>query len=595
MSLNLNTLTPDAIRGYYQARLPNLPSRASSSGEVSVPCRFHDDGNPSMSINLETGLWFCHAEQIGGNLVQFEQRLKGYDYVTALREVSRITGVNLQPPHADGWTLEAVHAYCDEADHVLFEVVRWRDQDGQKQIRQRKPRPGGGYTYKLDEGGAVRRVLYNLSALIRAGYVIVTEGEKDADLVAGLDWSGLPGFAKAALAVTTNPGGAGKWKPDFSPFLTGKIVCIFRDNDEEGIRHAEAVAQSLYPFTKRIKVIAPPTHDVGDWVKEGATASDLQAAIKAAPWWTPPAADLDGLRVDSAAELIQMDVAPREMLLEPIIPNQGLVMLHSKRGVGKTYLALGIAHAVATGGEFLEWKAPNAVAVLYLDGELPLATLKERVATVCGPETSENLKFITPDRQTGPMPDLSTPEGQAAIERHLDGVKLLVVDNLSALCRSGKENEGESWLQMQEFILRLRRKGISVLLIHHAGKNGTQRGTSRREDLLDTVIALRHPADYDPREGLRSEVRYEKARRFFGNAAQEFEVRMDIQGGSASWAIGGCDRGLAEVIANMKKDGSSIRQIADELGISKSKAHRLLQQNRQMPSELVPASQCEDR
>ena len=44
--------------------------------------------------------------------------------------------------------------------------------------------------------------------------------------------------------------------------------------------------------------------------------------------------------------------------------------------------------------------------------------------------------------------------------------------------------------------LSLRRRGISVLLDHHAGRNGEQRGTSKREDVLDTMLTLRHPADY---------------------------------------------------------------------------------------------------
>jgi hypothetical protein len=63
---------------------------------------------------------------------------------------------------------------------------------------------------------------------------------------------------------------------------------------------------------------------------------------------------------------------------------------------------------------------------------------------------------------------------------------------------------------MQNWLLRLRRKGIAVLLVHHAGVNGRQRGTSRREDALDTVIALRRAADYSPEQGARFEIHIEK-------------------------------------------------------------------------------------
>ncbi len=80
---------------------------------------------------------------------------------------------------------------------------------------------------------------------------------------------------------------------------------------------------------------------------------------------------------------------------------------------------------------------------------------------------------------------------------------------------------------MQNWLLRLRRKGIAVLLIHHAGINGRQRGTSRREDALDTVIALRRPVDYSPKEGARFEVHIEKARALVGEGALPFEAVVE--------------------------------------------------------------------
>jgi hypothetical protein len=79
---------------------------------------------------------------------------------------------------------------------------------------------------------------------------------------------------------------------------------------------------------------------------------------------------------------------------------------------------------------------------------------------------------------------------------------------------------------MQNWLLRLRRKGVAVLLVHHAGVNGRQRETSRREDALDTVIALRRPADYSPEEGARFEVHIEKAR----TLAPDRHRRSDVEG-----------------------------------------------------------------
>lgn len=84
--------------------------------------------------------------------------------------------------------------------------------------------------------------------------------------------------------------------------------------------------------------------------------------------------------------------------------------------------------------------------------------------------------ILTPDIQHRGMPDPSTLEGQQALEPFLKDIEFIVVDNISTLCRSGKENEAEGWILVQAWALRMRSKGISVLFVHHAAKNGNARG-----------------------------------------------------------------------------------------------------------------------
>ena len=220
--------------------------------------------------------------------------------------------------------------------------------------------------------------------------------------------------------------------------------------------------------------------------------------------------------------------------------------------------------------------------MLFVDGELPASTLQQRIRSLqsgmldCVVPSAEFLRIITPDLQAHAMPDLATSDGQWLVEGELSGVDLLVLDNLSALCRSGKENEGESWLPVQEWLLRLRQRGICVLLVHHAGKSGAQRGTSRREDILDSVIALQHPSDYAASEGLRCEVRYEKARGFQGDEAKPFEVRMQLEGsGAAHWTMNDAEDALLQRAADLLRDGATIRGAAEDLGISRGKMERL--------------------
>src|SRR5437660_1686183 len=147
----------------------------------------------------------------------------------------------------------------------------------------------------------------------------------------------------------------------------------------------------------------------------------------------PPASVESWLRVYSVPELLKMDVKPREMLLHPFLPTQGLAMLYSQRGAGKTFISLGISIAVASGSPFLKWNAPTAGKVLYVDGEMPFSALHQRIIDVNAgfniDHPLENLRVITPDLQDRGLPDLSTISGQDQIEGHLEGVNLLVLDN----------------------------------------------------------------------------------------------------------------------------------------------------------------------
>jgi hypothetical protein len=285
----------------------------------------------------------------------------------------------------------------------------------------------------------------------------------------------------------------------------------------------------------------------------------------------------DPIRVLGGNVYLQEDIPVRETILEPWLPEQGLVMVYAERGIGKTFFALNVAYAVATGGEYLSWTAKQRRTV-FIDGEMPAWTMQARLRSIAGATPPEDLddwfKIATPDL-CGPMPDLATKEGQARIDPHLASGDLLVLDNLSTLCRSGVENESESWLPVQAWLLDLRRRGVSVMLVHHAGKSGAQRGTSRKEDALDTVIAMRRPKDYEAEDGARFEIHFEKARGFTGEDAASIEAKLITDGlGRASWEATMIGDRIAAEVAERVARGLSEREIATELGVSKSTVHR---------------------
>lgn len=278
------------------------------------------------------------------------------------------------------------------------------------------------------------------------------------------------------------------------------------------------------------------------------------------------------------AHLLAMDIPPRELLLAPWLPEKGLAMIAAPRGIGKTHVALNVAYAVASGGSFLRWKAVTPRPVLYIDGEMPAVALQERLARIAKhadmTPAPDALALMAADLGEFGVPDLSTPEAQAALMPLLDPYDLIVMDNLSTLCRSGRENEAESWGAVQGFLLALRRAGKSALLIHHTGKNGAQRGTSKREDVLDSVLLLKQPDDYDASQGARFIVTFDKHRGFFGDDAKAFEAALDPNSGL--WTVKEATASRDAEIREMKKQGFSLRDIGRELGVNASTVSRAL-------------------
>lgn len=316
-----------------------------------------------------------------------------------------------------------------------------------------------------------------------------------------------------------------------------KEIIICADNDEAGRNKGREAAQAAQA---RLAVPAFKSGNGTDFndlhQSEGLeeVRRQLETPEPPTPSGQPPLVALD------MEHFLSMRLPERGFILSPILPAQGIGIMYAPRGIGKTFVALSLAVTVAAGGEVFNWRAPAPKKVLYVDGEMPATAMQERLAALISgmavpPHALKNLCLVTPDMQQRPMPDLSTAGGQLALEPLLNGTGMVVLDNISTLCRTGKENESQSWQPMQTWLLDLRRRGMSVLLIHHAGKSGDQRGTSAREDIMDTVISLRRPKEYNMAEGARFEVHLTKARGIVGDDAKSFEANLRAEGNALQW------------------------------------------------------------
>lgn len=283
-------------------------------------------------------------------------------------------------------------------------------------------------------------------------------------------------------------------------------------------------------------------------------------------------------------QLAAVKFKTRESILEPWLHSQDLVMVYAARGIGKTHFSLSIAYAVATGGKFAKWSAAKPRKVLYLDGELPGATMQQRLLMHCPDVEPEPgfLRVFTPDLlpEGRALPDVSTITGQDELEPMIGDAEVIFIDNLSAWARTGRENEAESWLPIADWILRLRRRGIAVVLVHHAGKGGQQRGTSKREDLLDAVIGLSRPSDYDPSQGAVFVAEFTKARNLAGADAESIELRLGGDDTRAEWTWRTVEASTFDRVVALAKEGLKPNDIAAELDCNKSTVSRHLRKAR---------------
>jgi hypothetical protein len=259
---DIRDLSEEQYQKYYESR---LDGRAlSSNGKwSSTMCPFHDDANPSLSVNFKAGTWRCHGCKNKGGVLKFEQLFSKCDKNAAFRNIAEIVG---EPGLVRSQKLaeaEAVYPYFDESGKILYSVFRYPG----KKFKVARSDENNNLIWNLE---GVRRVPYNLPQVMAATHVIVTEGEKDADSVNSLNLEAADG---TRVAVTTNVFGAGNWLEKYSPYLVDKRVLIFPDDDldgekETGYEQATAVRDSVAKYAKEVDIIPFTTEELGEGGKD---------------------------------------------------------------------------------------------------------------------------------------------------------------------------------------------------------------------------------------------------------------------------------------------------------------------------------------
>jgi hypothetical protein len=208
-------------------------------------------------------------------------------------------------------------------------------------------------------------------------------------------------------------------------------------------------------------------------------------------------------------------------------------------GRGKSLVAVATAIAIASGRSFAGLAVPRVRPVLYVDGELLEIEVRDRALRLAAglglrPADFDSLplRWVIETAQLEEPPKLGTPAGRAQLEAVLDlhpETEVLFLDSLRILFGLGDENKSESWAPVNDFLLAMKRRRLSVVCIHHNSRADTFNGHLSGATAFSQIVNLTARSEgQDAAEVTALDWSYSKARSLTG--AEKIPFGLTLEG-----------------------------------------------------------------
>ena len=508
--------------------------KANGQWVASCPVPGHGKGNgdknPSLSIDINDEgkpLFHCHG---GCSQEDVFQTIRELHLLPELMERPDPLA-NIKPIPRN--VLEQEWQYQDEDRTTVFVKQRYKVGETGKTYR----------LYKVDADGRrhpsladARIVPYNLPQLLDAKTagrnIFLVEGEKAADAITSI-----------GMIATTAHTGAGSWPEAITEYFAGAQVIILPDNDVPGWQYAHKAAQAILPIAKSVKVVDLGLQGQGDdayeFIEAGAGRDKLVALVKAAqiittvdqvtmPERLNPITNsvvevtmAEWNPVENIAKEFETEPAPPipakptkqiniehwdsiqdepvKWMIDKVLPVGSFSALFGPPGSFKSFIALDIAEAIATGRTWMGNEVSEQGAVLYLCGEgfggvgARIKAIKQHHGTEDGAPIyvirhQLNLRSSVEDFNA-----LMIAVENLVTELGID-FKLIIIDTLARAFGGGNENDSSD---MGSFISSCGRiqsivQDCALMILHHSGKDATKglRGHSSLLGAVDTELEL---------------------------------------------------------------------------------------------------------
>lgn len=360
----------------------------------SARCPFHEDKSASMSVNVATGLWHCHAGCGGGSVIDLVSKFDGITPIDLLKKngVSKSPPVAAKPQPGPEPKYETVctYDYQDAFGGLAYQVVRQHAPSKEKAcgyvktFRQRQPDAKGGWVWSME---GAERVLYRLPEVLKSKTIWLVEGEKDAETL-----------VKLGFCATTNVGGAGKWLDGYTETLAKKHVAICGDTDEAGKKHIKQVFESIAGKVKTLRMITLPGEfkDITEYVGSFKEDELAKRAVRDLYDFATPFVKGVSLPIFTLAELElkyqrhveRMSEAAFDLAkwlpsfgawVRPLVAGE-LILLLGATGIGKTAALSNVALAA------------HPIPILFFELELPAELMYERMVALKTKMSCKNIE-----------------------------------------------------------------------------------------------------------------------------------------------------------------------------------------------------------
>lgn len=438
--------------------------------QASSPLR--EDRRPSLSITVGTDGAVLLKDFGGGETSDILAALGlAFEDLYPQRQRRQTQYLNFNQP-------DQIYVYRDANGVEVCQALRYN-------ILDEKGRPDKDFRVRHAENGKwiwgkpKNTPLYRLPELLSTPideWIYIPEGEKDVD---NLLKNGLP-------AVCNIGGAAVKWTDDWLQTLAGRRVCLLADNDQAGLKRVEELGDLLGAVAKEIKTILPehlnlvdmPKSDVSDALLMNLLGpDDLRRLTDTLPprevKATPPHRKL----IYERDELLNTAFPDPVFLVDALLPEQSLGILAGRPKIGKSWLALQLANAIADGANFLG-KTTGRGRVLFLALEDNPRRIKNRLQAL-GINSWAGITFAFG------WPDLVGDDGLERLYRLVskNEYRLVVIDTFSrAVAMRPDDIKGivEVWGRLQE--IAFNSLACIVVIDHH------RKTFNGADDVVDAVM-----------------------------------------------------------------------------------------------------------